>query len=188
MPRKKKDTANAYNALFPKRLRQLIEQNDTNQQRLSEYLDISHQAVSNYCAGVSSPDWEGLSKIADYFCVSVDYLIGRTAVKMVNTDLRAVCEYTGLTQESILKLSTATAVGTEEDKIRAEFLSFLINSKHLTELIDEIRLAKAYEITGGKLQRWNGRDINMRDLQEFIVNQVIREIIASYDSEYPYEV
>lgn len=47
------------------------------QLQLAEYLGISRQAYANYESGKREPDYATLSKLADYFCVSTDYLLGR---------------------------------------------------------------------------------------------------------------
>ena len=48
------------------------------QLQLAEYLGISRQAYANYESGKREPDYATLSKLADYFNVSTDYLLGRT--------------------------------------------------------------------------------------------------------------
>lgn len=48
------------------------------QKEIAKELKISQQAYANYENGKRQPDSEMLSKIADYFGVSVDYLLGRT--------------------------------------------------------------------------------------------------------------
>lgn len=78
MPRKKKEQSDNYYKAFPKAIRRLMEHRNTTQNELADYLQKTRQAVSYYCDGSSSPDWETLVKIADYFDVSTDYLLGRT--------------------------------------------------------------------------------------------------------------
>lgn len=48
------------------------------QKELAVYLHVSVGTVSNYENGVHSPDLKTLSKIAEFFHVSVDYLLDRT--------------------------------------------------------------------------------------------------------------
>ena len=78
MPRKRKTQPDNYNKAFPSAMRTLMEQKGTTQNELAEFLQKTRQSVSYYCDGSSSPDWETLVKIADYFDVSTDYLLGRT--------------------------------------------------------------------------------------------------------------
>ena len=78
MPRKQKDKDGDYNKVFPVRLRESLRINDKTQQNLADYLGKSRQAVSYYCDGSSSPDWETITKIAGFFEYSTDYLLGLT--------------------------------------------------------------------------------------------------------------
>ena len=73
----------------------------TTQQRLAEAIGCSRQTVSLYANGNASPDAEKLKLIADFFHVSTDYLLGRTNAKTQNADLRAICDYTGLSEGSV---------------------------------------------------------------------------------------
>lgn len=45
---------------------------------VAEALGTSHQVISRYELEVTQPDFETLIRIANYFNVSVDYLLGRT--------------------------------------------------------------------------------------------------------------
>lgn len=48
------------------------------QKDLADFLSISIGTVSNYETGAHEPDFETLCKLADFFQVSTDYLLGRT--------------------------------------------------------------------------------------------------------------
>lgn len=48
------------------------------QKQLAAYLHVSVGTISNYENGVHSPDLKTLCKLANYFHVSVDYLLDRT--------------------------------------------------------------------------------------------------------------
>lgn len=48
------------------------------QKQLAAYLHVSVGTISNYENGVHFPDLKALCEIADYFHVSVDYLLDRT--------------------------------------------------------------------------------------------------------------
>ena len=60
------------------RLRNLREDNDLTQNQLSDYLNISQVAYSYYELNRRSIPLELLSKLADFYKTSVDYLIYRT--------------------------------------------------------------------------------------------------------------
>ena len=63
---------------FSERLRKVRIQNKTSQQNLADYLQISKQAVSMMERGQRAPSVEILVALADYFNVSLDYLVGRS--------------------------------------------------------------------------------------------------------------
>ena len=60
------------------RLRNLREDNDLTQKQLSDYLNISQVAYSYYELNKRNIPLELLSKLADYYNTSIDYLVYRT--------------------------------------------------------------------------------------------------------------
>jgi len=63
------------------RLRKLRADKDLTQQDMADFLGITRPAYTAYESGRRQPDNESLSKLADFFNVSVDYLLGRTDIK-----------------------------------------------------------------------------------------------------------
>ena len=61
-----------------KNLKQLRLQRKLTQQELADRLHISQQSIYKYEHNITSPDFETLKSIADYFDTSIDYLIGNT--------------------------------------------------------------------------------------------------------------
>lgn len=66
------------------RLKQLREQRHISQVFLGMELGMSQNTISRYETGVREADYETLIAFADYFNVSVDYLLGRTDNPKVN--------------------------------------------------------------------------------------------------------
>lgn len=60
------------------RLKFLREQKHITQQRLAIELDMTQNTISRYETGQRQADYQALIKIADYFNVSIDYLLERT--------------------------------------------------------------------------------------------------------------
>ncbi|MCI3197668.1 helix-turn-helix transcriptional regulator [Bacillus sp. HU-1818] len=58
------------------RIRRLRENSKLTQKALAEKLNIPHQNLSNYERGFRQPDYETLKKIANFFEVTTDYLLG----------------------------------------------------------------------------------------------------------------
>lgn len=64
--------------MFKQRLAELRKQKGLTQEQLAKQLGFTRGQVSNYEQGTREPDFETLKKIADFFNVSADYLLGRT--------------------------------------------------------------------------------------------------------------
>ncbi|WP_243208482.1 helix-turn-helix domain-containing protein [Oscillibacter hominis] len=62
-------------------IRNLRIDNGYTQQQLAEYLHIKQNTYSQYELGILNYPIDVLMKIADFYGVSVDYLLGRTNVK-----------------------------------------------------------------------------------------------------------
>ncbi|MCM3735564.1 helix-turn-helix domain-containing protein [Bacillus cytotoxicus] len=68
------------------RIRSLRDSKNLTQKMLAEKLKIPNQNLSNYERGFRQPDYETLEKIADFFEVSTDYLLGRTDKKELSSN------------------------------------------------------------------------------------------------------
>ncbi len=67
-----------------KRIRDLREDRDMTQKRMGEILSCSQRVYSNYERGELDIPTEVLIKLANYYDVSVDYILGRTDRPEVN--------------------------------------------------------------------------------------------------------
>ena len=56
-------------------LKELLDLHSMTQKQLAETLDLSPSALGNYIQGTREPDYGTLIQIADYFCVTTDYLL-----------------------------------------------------------------------------------------------------------------
>ena len=67
--------------MFGDILKNLRESKNTTQKDLADHLGITDRNIRYYETGQRMPPTDILIKIADYFNVSVDYLLGRTDIK-----------------------------------------------------------------------------------------------------------
>lgn len=67
--------------MFSERLKELRNKLNISQYKLAKDLNLSRSAISAYELNKRQPDFEMLEKMADYFNVSIDYLIGRSNSK-----------------------------------------------------------------------------------------------------------
>ncbi len=63
---------------FPARLKKLRESRRIYQRELADSLGVTTRAYQFYESGRSEPGIKALIALADYFQVSIDYLVGRT--------------------------------------------------------------------------------------------------------------
>ena len=62
-----------------KTLKELRKEKNILQKDVAKELNIKNTTYSNWEVGVSEPDIQSLKKLADFFGVSIDYLVGREA-------------------------------------------------------------------------------------------------------------
>ena len=116
-----------YGDPFPSRFRNLIEKKGATLDALAAEFNTTRQTVSNWQNGVTVPDAVSICDIARYFGVTTDYLLGLTDVKTIETNVRAVAEYTGLSEDAVKELHFPYY---QED-------AFLHNMGHNVYIIDE---------------------------------------------------
>ena len=67
-------------------LKELRIQNQKSQMQVAEALGISRSTISMYECGEREPDLATLQKIADYYKVDMNYLLGKSSVSSLNTE------------------------------------------------------------------------------------------------------
>jgi len=80
--------------MYELKLRELREDKNVTQKELAMYLNITRSAYSGYEIGTRQMSYEVLFLLADYFSVSIDYLLGRYEVNplLVNREERHLVE------------------------------------------------------------------------------------------------
>ncbi|WP_139995938.1 helix-turn-helix domain-containing protein [Paenibacillus paridis] len=87
-----------------KRLAALRDERRWTQLQTAASLGISRAALSHYEKNRREPDSETLSRFADLFQVTVDYLIGRTSIpqQTLTNDVRSFVDHLELSDDEIL--------------------------------------------------------------------------------------
>lgn len=130
--RKKKEVS--YDSPFAARLRKLLADTKTTQPMLAEAIGVSRQAIGQWKDGNTLPDVVALGKIADYFNVSADYLLGRSEVMNIDPDkqLNVACNYTGLTEKAVETLHSIS----QNDENIMQSVTFLLE-QYSDKLVDK---------------------------------------------------
>lgn len=61
---------------FSKNLKKIRKDNKISQTQLSSYLGFRGSAIANYESGRNEPSFDTLIKLANYFDVTIDYMLG----------------------------------------------------------------------------------------------------------------
>ena len=72
---------------FLQRLREYRKNNGFTQKQAAVYFSVTERQWQNYEGGAALPELEKLIEIADYFGVSVDYLLGRSDTPEIDLTL-----------------------------------------------------------------------------------------------------
>ena len=134
---------------FPTNLRGLMEAHGVTQKALAEVIDMRPQTVSLYIGGQSVPDINTLYKIAEYFNVSADWLIGRpNSARTTDLKIQGVCKYTGLSESVVEWVRSLTD---KPDLLHT--LNALMGHETFQSVIPFIRDLSAVQ-KSSELERW----------------------------------
>lgn len=95
-------------------IKELRVEKNINQSELGKLIGVGKTTISNYETGYSSPDQETLIKIADFFNVSVDYLLNRSD----DYNLQSLIPETSLTDNERELLLLFRQVKNEREQIK----------------------------------------------------------------------
>ena len=90
--------------IFSKRLKQLRTTKMVSQKQLADFLCISAAAIRRWEADLSVPTGKMIKKLANFFRVSADYLLGRSddfEIAMVKADKKG--EYLSAEEKELIK-------------------------------------------------------------------------------------
>ena len=137
MPEQKKPKeAQYYDHPLNIRLGTLV--NKKNIAEFSKALGVTQDAVRQWQAGYTMPKVDRLGEIADFFGVSLDFLLGKTETPSPNIEMQAIANYTGLSEQAINILHTLP-------KEQLDIISQMIASRTLflqaVDDLDTMRIA-----------------------------------------------
>lgn len=97
-----------FNSPFPTILRKLIEEYGTKQDVIAEKCNVKRQTVAQWKDGNTCPDILSLKKIAEFYNVSTDYLLGLSTNPTTNEASKSMCKTLGLSDVAIEFLQNDT--------------------------------------------------------------------------------
>lgn len=120
-----------YDSTFPTLLRELLESSNVTQEALAKHCGVQRQSIAQWKDGNTKPDIMSLKKIAEFFDVSTDYLLGLTPNATTDTELNAVCEYTGLSENAVNSLVELKELKYSKSRAYIDLLSCIISDANL---------------------------------------------------------
>ena len=104
-------------------LKSLREERKINQQKIAMDLQISQASVSKYEIGSAEPDIGTIIKLAKYFNVTTDYLLGVSEIRMPFTK----SDLTEIEIELLIKYKSLTKI--QKEKVNAYIQGILDGNK-----------------------------------------------------------
>jgi len=159
-----------FNTPFATRLRELMDERKVTQQKLAEETELTRQAISQYADGSVLPNIDRLLKIANYFDVSCDYMLGNTDVRKLDMTLQQIAEHTGLTELSIQILSEINKTPFLSDDGTLNFtgqilqmLNLIIEREDKYQILSSIHNFLMYQFDSLPLDHYNREIFNFND-------------------------
>lgn len=121
--------------IFADRLVELRESRCVTQQTLADDLEITRQSLSLYEKAQRTINIDLLVKIAKYFNVSTDYLLGLSENATTDTELQAVCDYTKLSEKAIQQIVCETKTGFD---FNINALDWLISNNYIFSIASSL--------------------------------------------------
>ena len=115
--------------IFAKRLKELRAQNGLSLEQMAEKLNVTAQSLSLYERAKRTINIDLLCDISKQFNVSADYLVGLSDVPSLDTNIQAVCDYTGLSEKAVKNITLIN----EQYRKDITFEDFVKLSAHKSE-------------------------------------------------------
>lgn len=150
--------------MFPERLRQLRKAAGLTQKELGQLVGLDDTTISSYERGISTPNHDLLTRLADVLRVSVDYLLGRTD-NTARTRLQRLREEAGLSHSELA----------EQSGVVAESIARYEAGEKFDEM-DLVKLATALNVSASYL-RGTSNDPRVKTQLPPDLEQLVDEIL-----------
>lgn len=142
------------------------------QQSLADSIGVKRETIKFWESGGRQIKGGDIVKLAEHFNVSADYLLGLSDVATTDTELHAVCKYTGLSETSIKKIKHIMNVPLRRG---LDFSGTITYSDILNRLIESQRYEIFIEALGtvvASLENAGGRDIQISSVVDSLTSLI----------------
>lgn len=154
--------------MLSQRLKQLRSENNLTQAQLADILGIAKTTLAAYEQGKSEPNITLLIKMANYFSVTIDYIVGKTNCS--NTDYQPISDILSIDEKTIETLVLLSATTSQYSQL--DYLEAIIQHPQFSSLLNQISTYTMHDMKG-----WH--DINIPDSNGHIVNTLSGELMKS---------
>ena len=123
-------------ATFAERLKTERKNNNITQTQLAEKLYLDRSSISKYESGKQIPETPTLEKLADFFDVSIDYLLGKTDIRNYDdtSSLDSINKNLNVNNLKTLAAHFDEEEFTEDDLDDIEnFIKFIVSKKKINK-------------------------------------------------------
>ncbi len=113
--------------IISKRLKECRIKNNLSQEKVAKEFKVQRQIISYFETGKRLPNILDIIKFAKLYNTSADYLLGLSDVKTVDSDIKFICDYTGLDETAVGILNYYS----DYDNYMANVISILVRSEEL---------------------------------------------------------
>jgi len=110
------------------RFEELLKVRNVTPYKVSQETGVSQPTLSDWKRGTSTPKTDKLQKIADYFGVSLDYLIGKSDIPGTDEDVKEILSKKEGLYFKFAK--TAEELDLSEDDLQFIMQTYLLHKKH----------------------------------------------------------
>ena len=150
--------------MFSERLKKLRTDKGKKRQEVADELAISRASLEYYEKGSRKPDIEILAKLAKYYNVSSDYLLGISDGTEINDDCKALERYLGLSEKAVKILSTSMNYNPAFRTIN-KFLNTLLEDEDTCDRIESFYISIAVVC-----EKYDDRIEGLKNLVEILKN------------------
>ncbi|MBR2029171.1 MAG: helix-turn-helix transcriptional regulator [Oscillospiraceae bacterium] len=154
---------------FAEILTNLMKERETTQKELAEHIGITRQAISQYTKGITQPTADIIVRIAKFFNVSTDYLLGVVSEKSADMDIQGACKFFGVSEKTVQGIyDNLQMLKIPDDMTFCEiFENFITNSNKVFTIV-AIAVAKS---------------LHAKDIQKIINTDIFKKLMP-YDNWY----
>lgn len=169
--------------VFAERLGILRTNQNLSQQQLAEEININRETIAKYETVKRIPSYEHLTKFAEYFHVSTDYLLGLQREPTNDPDVTAVTKYTSLSKEAVEKLHE---IGLRNnDTANSDTLSVLIEDVDFKYFISLLAAKMCANNSTKTINVANAQmKIKISDLTDYGIERNISKISSRMKEEF----